>query len=182
VKDALAAGAAGAVEGTPVTPGTTGSTSARPGLRRTVNGIGAGLAWLTAIAIAGFWICLIAARRHAAPPAEPRAGVPASLPSPAAPAAPAASGARPPRFFSAAVIAGRLHVLGLARGGPWNPEHLEWRTEPDVDRLVNPNAGDRKITARADLARIGSADAAERPARFLWIREDLLEEARRLWA
>lgn len=89
--------------------------------------------------------------------------------------------ASPDRFFSATVIAGRLHVLGLARGGPWAPARLEWREEPGVDTLINPRAGDRKVTVREELEAIVNAPAGTIPPRFLWIHERLVEEARRLW-
>jgi hypothetical protein len=85
------------------------------------------------------------------------------------------------RFFSATIIAGRLHVLGLASGGPWDPTRLEWRTEADVHTLMNPRAGDRKVLRPGDLEGLLAAPPEVRPSRFLWIREDLLEEARRLW-
>ena len=85
----------------------------------------------------------------------------------------------PDRFFSATVVAGRLHILGLARGGPWNAGRLEWRQEPELDVLVNPRAGDRKVTTREELESIVMTPTV--PIRFLWIHERLLEDARRLW-
>jgi hypothetical protein len=85
------------------------------------------------------------------------------------------------RFFSATVIAGRLHILGLARGGPWTRGRLEWREESVLDALVNRRAGDRKVTSREELEAIIQAPAGEVRTRFLWIHEDLVEEARRLW-
>ena len=89
--------------------------------------------------------------------------------------------ASPNRFFSATVIAGRLHILGLARGGPWTPGRLEWREESVLDFLVNQRAGDRKIASREELEAIIQAPAGAMRTRFLWIHEDLVEEARRLW-
>jgi hypothetical protein len=89
--------------------------------------------------------------------------------------------ASPDRFFSATVIAGRLHILGLARGGPWTPGRLEWREESMLDLLVNRRAGDRKVTSREELETIVQAPAGAMPSRFLWIHEALVEEARRLW-
>ncbi len=89
--------------------------------------------------------------------------------------------ASPDRFFSATVIAGRLHILGLARGGPWTPGRLEWREESVLDFLVNQRAGDRKITSPEELEAIIQAPAGTMRTRFLWIHEDLVEEARRLW-
>lgn len=89
--------------------------------------------------------------------------------------------ASPDRFFSATVIAGRLHILGLARGGPWIPARLEWRGEPELDTLINPRAGDRKVTSRGDLEDVMTAPAGTRPMRFLWIHEALVEDARLLW-
>lgn len=86
---------------------------------------------------------------------------------------------RADRFFSATVVAGRLHILGLARGGPWNARRLEWRQESEMDVLVNPRAGDRKVTTREDLESIVRNPSA--PVRFLWIHERLVEDARRLW-
>ncbi len=89
--------------------------------------------------------------------------------------------ASPDRFFSATVIAGRLHILGLALGGPWTPERLEWREESVLDSLVNRRAGDRKVASREDLEAIIEAPAGVMRTRFLWIHEDLVEEARRMW-
>ena len=83
------------------------------------------------------------------------------------------------RFFSATVIPGRLLVLGLARGGPWNAARLEWRHEPEVDVLMNPRAGDRKVVTKDELEAIVMAPTAR--TRFLWIHEILVEDARRLW-
>lgn len=79
------------------------------------------------------------------------------------------------------VMAGRLHVLGLPQGGPWDPSRLEWREEPELDTLVNPRAGDRKVTAREELEAIVQAPTGTPPTRFLWIHERLVEEAHRLW-
>jgi hypothetical protein len=89
--------------------------------------------------------------------------------------------ASPDRFFSATVIAGRLHILGLAQGGPWAPARFEWRDGPGVEVLLNPKAGDRKVTSREELQAVVRAPAGTVRARFLWIREDLVDEARRLW-
>lgn len=83
------------------------------------------------------------------------------------------------RFFSATVAPGRLHILGLARGGPWNAGRLEWRQEPEVDMLMNPRAGDQKVVTKEDLETIVMVPTAR--TRFLWIHESLVEDARRLW-
>lgn len=85
----------------------------------------------------------------------------------------------PDRFFSATVVPGRLHILGLARGGPWNAARLEWRQEPEVDVLMNPRAGDRKVATKEELEAIVMAPTAR--TRFLWIHESLVGDARRLW-
>ena len=85
------------------------------------------------------------------------------------------------RFFSATIVAGRLHVLGLARGGTWDSSRLEWREEPGLDVLLNPRAGDRKVTTREELQAIVTAPPGTFATRFLWIHEGLTEEARRLW-
>lgn len=77
-------------------------------------------------------------------------------------------------------MAGRLHVLGLPQGGPWDPSRLEWREEPELDTLVNPRAGDRKVTTREELEAIVQATRTP-PTRFLWIHERLVKEAHRLW-
>jgi hypothetical protein len=87
--------------------------------------------------------------------------------------------ASPDRFFSATVVAGRLHVLGLARGGSWHAGRLEWRQEPELDVLMNPRAGDRKVVTKEELEAAVMTPTA--PTRFLWIHEGLLEDARRLW-
>jgi len=79
------------------------------------------------------------------------------------------------------MIAGRLHILGLARGGPWTPARLEWREESVLDILLNPRAGDRKVLSREELEAVVKAPAGSIRTRFLWIHEDLVEEARRLW-
>lgn len=89
--------------------------------------------------------------------------------------------ASPDRFFSATTIAGRLHILGLARGGPWNATRLEWREEPGLDTLLNSRAGDRKVRSREELEAAVNAPAGGMPTRFLWIHEALVEDARRLW-
>jgi SAM-dependent methyltransferase len=83
------------------------------------------------------------------------------------------------RSFSATVIAGRLHLLGLASGRPWNPARLEWRAEPELDSLVNIKRGDRKVRTQEELETIVATSSV--PPRFLWIHENLAEAARRLW-
>jgi len=85
------------------------------------------------------------------------------------------------RFFAATITSGWLHILGLPQGGPWNREQLEWREEPELDILVNPRAGDRKVVTREALEAIVQAPAEATLTRFLWIHESLLEEAWRLW-
>ena len=87
--------------------------------------------------------------------------------------------ASPDRFFSATVEAGRLRILGLPQGGPWNPSRLEWREEPELDTLVNAKAGDRKVRTREALEAMVTTPPV--PTRFLWVHEGLLEDARRLW-
>jgi len=87
--------------------------------------------------------------------------------------------ASPDRFFSGTVVSGRLRILGLPQGGPWDPSRLEWREEPELDTLVNPKAGDQKVRTRDALEAIVTAPRS--PTRFLWIHESLLEAARRLW-
>lgn len=89
--------------------------------------------------------------------------------------------ASPDRFFSATIVAGRLHILGLARGGPWDLSRLEWREESGLDVLLNSRAGDRKVTTREELQAIVTAPPGTMSTRFLWIHEGLAEDARRLW-
>jgi hypothetical protein len=87
--------------------------------------------------------------------------------------------ASPDRFFSATIEAGRIRILGLPWEGPWDPARLEWREEPELDILVNLKAGDRKVRTREELEFLVTVPST--PTRFLWIHENLLDDARRLW-
>lgn len=87
--------------------------------------------------------------------------------------------ASPDRFFSATLTGGRLNILGLIEGQRWDPSRFEWREEPELDTLVNPKAGDRKVRTPAELDAILAGRG--RQPRLLWIHEGLLERARRFW-
>ncbi len=85
------------------------------------------------------------------------------------------------RFFAATILGGRLHVRGIHDRGPWDPARLEWATEVEIDPCLVVAAGDRKIRTREELEAIVRAPTDPAPERFIWIRESLVDEARRLW-
>ena len=87
----------------------------------------------------------------------------------------------PERFFSAAILAGRLHVLGVPQWGPWDAARVELRAEDEITCSMNETAGDRKIRTPEELEAIMRAPTGATPTRRIWIHESLVAEARRLW-
>ena len=85
------------------------------------------------------------------------------------------------RFFSAAILAGRLHVLGVPQWDPWDSARLELRAEEEINCSMNETAGDRKIRKSEELEAIMRAATGATPTRRIWIHESLVAEARRFW-
>ncbi len=85
------------------------------------------------------------------------------------------------RFFAVAVVAGRLHVRGIPRRGPWDVSKLEWASEPEIDPCLVAEAGDRKVRTIEELREVIQSTGAEAATRFVWIHESLRNEVHRLW-
>jgi len=58
---------------------------------------------------------------------------------------------------------------------------LEWATDPEIDPNLVVSAGDRKIHTREELEDLMQTPPGTTPARFVWIHQSLVDEARRLW-
>jgi hypothetical protein len=85
------------------------------------------------------------------------------------------------RFVAAAVVAGRLHVRGIAERGPWDVSKLEWASESEIDPCLVSEAGDRKVQTIEELCEVIEWTRAEAATRFVWIHEGLRSEIHRLW-
>jgi hypothetical protein len=84
------------------------------------------------------------------------------------------------RYFPATILGGRLHVRRLPDWGPWNPARLEWDDEAFVDILLSTRQADRKIRTREELEAV-MKEPKRAPSREIWMHENLVDEARRLW-
>ena len=85
------------------------------------------------------------------------------------------------RFFAAAVVAGRLHVRGIPKRGPWDVSKLEWASESEIDPCLVAEAGDQKVRTIDELRAIIQWTSAEAATRFVWIHESLRNEVYCLW-
>ncbi len=85
------------------------------------------------------------------------------------------------RFFSATAMAGRLYVQGVPDKGPWDPRGFVYWAEDQVDAILNPRVGDRKIRSSDQLRNALRASAMRGlPTVKLWIAEGL-EDAAMEW-
>ena len=85
------------------------------------------------------------------------------------------------RFFAAVFLEGNLHIHGIPERGPWDFTKLRWLTEHELDAVLLPAAGDRRIRTRAELDVALMEPRLPAPTHQVWIHESLLDEARRLW-
>jgi hypothetical protein len=84
-------------------------------------------------------------------------------------------------FFAAVFLEGNLHIHGIPERGPWDFTKLRWLTERELDAVLVPAAGDRRIRTRADLNGVLMEPKRPAPTHQIWIHESLLDDARRLW-
>jgi hypothetical protein len=86
------------------------------------------------------------------------------------------------RFFTITHLGNRIDIRGIPEWGSWNAERIEWVTEPEVDAVLLPLAGDRKVRTPEELeAGLQEPLTDATPARRLWVHERLLEIIRTLW-
>ncbi len=84
------------------------------------------------------------------------------------------------RYFPATILGGHLHVRGLPDWGSWNPTKLEWADEEYVGMFVGVDPIHRKARTREELEAI-MKEPRRAPTREVWMHENLVDEARRLW-
>lgn len=90
--------------------------------------------------------------------------------------------ARSPRYFGASLLTGDLYVQGMDPRKGWDPSRLVYLNGDDVDLVLRPRLGDRKIDTAADLeAALAAARESPTVLAKVWIREGLETEARRHW-
>jgi hypothetical protein len=86
------------------------------------------------------------------------------------------------RFFTITRLGSRFDIRGIAEWGSWDVDRIEWATEPEVDAVLLPVAGDRKVRTPEELeAGLEEPLTDETPTRRLWVHERLLETVRKLW-
>ncbi len=83
------------------------------------------------------------------------------------------------RFFAATVMRNRLHV-GSGEG-PWDSRRFDWWKEDELDLILRSRANGEKIRTGVELEAVVKAPTGVTPTRRVWIREDLLDDARRMW-
>jgi len=84
-------------------------------------------------------------------------------------------------YFAAVLLEGNLHIPGVPERGPWDFSRLRWLTEQELDAVLVPAAGDRRIRTRAELNTALTEPKRPAPTHQVWIHESLLDDARRLW-
>ena len=82
------------------------------------------------------------------------------------------------RYLSTTAMGGKLYPQDLSDRGPWRPERLVYYTE-EVARFLASIYRGSVVTDAGDLRRIVAASIL--PAVKVFVREDLQDEARRLW-
>jgi len=88
----------------------------------------------------------------------------------------------PDRFFTATLINNRLEIRGISEWGPWDATRIEWATEPEVDAVLLPVTGDRKVRTPEELEAVLQEPLTDAtPARRVWVHERLLETVQYLW-
>lgn len=77
------------------------------------------------------------------------------------------------RYISATAMNGTLLVVGLTQGAAWESERVVFWPEDAVDKVVQVQAGDRKVWTEDEL--VAALRESERglPTIKLWICEDL---------
>ena len=86
------------------------------------------------------------------------------------------------RFFTITRLSSRFDVRGISEWGPWDATRIEWVTEPEVDAVLLPVAGDRKIRTSEELEAVFEEPLTDvTPTRRLWVHERLLETVQKLW-
>jgi hypothetical protein len=93
----------------------------------------------------------------------------------------AESGDHSDRFFAATIIAGRLHVRGIPPWGPWDAARLEYRSEKEIDMVLNETIGDRKVRTVEELDAVLKAPPVSTFSPTVWVQEGLEDEAQRVW-
>ena len=86
------------------------------------------------------------------------------------------------RFFTITRLGSQFEIRGISKQGPWDVARIEWITEPEVDALLLPVAGERKIRTSEELEAVFEEPLTDvTPARRLWVHERLLETVQKLW-
>ena len=86
------------------------------------------------------------------------------------------------RFFIAILMNNRLEIRGISEWGPWDTTRIEWATEPEVDAVLLPVTGDRKVRTPDELEAVLEDPLTDAtPARRVWVHERLLETVQSLW-
>jgi hypothetical protein len=85
------------------------------------------------------------------------------------------------RFFAAVCLRGNLHIHGIPERGPWDFTKLRMLTEEELDAVLIPAAGDRRIRTRLELSAALTEPSRPAPTRQIWIHESLLDDVRQLW-
>ena len=86
------------------------------------------------------------------------------------------------RFFTITRLGSRFDIRGISERGPWDVAAIAWVTEPEVDAVLLPVAGERKIRTSEELEAVFEEPLTDvTPARRLWVHERLLETVQKLW-
>ncbi len=85
------------------------------------------------------------------------------------------------RYFPATVMGGRLHVTGVAEGGPWDSTRPDWWPEDELDLILARREYGEKVRTLEELEAALTAPMKVAPTRQVWIHESLEGDARRSW-
>ena len=85
------------------------------------------------------------------------------------------------KFFRASSMAGRLHLSDIGDYGFWDADCIRYGTEEYIRAAFVKETGDRFVRTAQELDAALEATRGVPGVRTIWIREDLLEEARRRW-
>lgn len=85
------------------------------------------------------------------------------------------------RFFAAVSLEGHLDVPAMPESAPWDITRLRWLREEELDLILLPEAGDRRIRSYGEFVAVLSGMSHSARTRQIWIHESLESDVRELW-
>jgi len=85
------------------------------------------------------------------------------------------------RFFRATALAGNLHLIDFPDWDPWEPRHIQYRSDAEVGWLMRTGASERHIIRTVTGLDAALEESASPRGIYLYISESLVGEAKLRW-